>query len=96
MAFDMRQNSAPWGPPITRAVLQDISTQDFVDLNGFFAVALAAGTLTVRLVNATDDDADIQLAVKAGEFVQLGGREIPLRKVAMNATVGSIYVGYPR
>jgi len=96
MAFDMRQNSSPWGPPVTRAVIQDISTADFVDNNGFFAIARGDGTLTVRLANATDDDLDLDIAVTNGEFVKLGGREIPLRKVAMNATVGSIYVGYPR
>ena len=91
---DLRKVNRPFGP-ITRAVVVDIGTDDFIDLDGFQFVPQATGTLTVRLVNAEPTDADIgPLTATAGEMFSLGGKDTMFSKVVADGTVGSIIVCY--
>lgn len=89
MAFDLRKYYGPIGPPVDWFT-QDISTEDFVDEEGFAAIVGTDGTLSYRTFRGKGDQSK---AVKAGEWL-FPRPDFPglLQAVRADSTVGSIIV----
>ena len=90
MTRDLRHLSAPVGP-YRDVQTVSIATADYEKNSGFTVAAVAAGSLMVRTLDGTADQA---FTVTAGStLIGPGSIAVLCRAVRMNATVGSILIG---
>ena len=95
MPANLAAIGTPWGPPMVRAINVDITTRNYVNSLGFFAIPVNSGTLTVRLAAAKAGDPSFTVTAEAGKIIRLGDIEVPLSQVNADATVATIIVGWP-